>query len=131
MFQLLDAFETVLARVRRTEDHEVDFERISISDRINQLSDILRAKKRLLFEELFAADRTRADVIVTFLALLEMTRLRMTRVWQEAPYAPIQIELSVIEDEETPGDAATGVEMAAEPAPAPGEAGPPGVEPGS
>jgi segregation and condensation protein A len=105
MFKLLDALETVFERVRRTEDHLVDFERISISDRINQLSDILQRRHVLVFHELFDGDRTRADVIVTFLALLEMTRLRLTRIYQDHPYEPIRIELAVQEDtgaEETP-----------------------------
>ena len=35
----------------------------------------------------------------TFLALLEMTRLRMTKIAQDTPYSPIQIELAVREDE--------------------------------
>jgi len=100
VFKLLDAFESILKRVQRTQDHEIDFERISITDRINQLSDILRARPAIAFDELFASDRTRADVIVTFLALLEMTRLKMTRITQEGPYARIYIELSVRDEGE-------------------------------
>lgn len=99
MFKLLDALQTVLDRVRQTQDHEIDFERISITDRINQLADVLRRRRRLSFDELFEADRTPADVIVTFLALLEMTRIRLTRIWQAQPYAPIEIELAVTDDE--------------------------------
>jgi segregation and condensation protein A len=101
LFKLLDAFEAILKRVSRTRDHQIDFERISITDRINQLSDILRARPSVAFEDLFEGAKTRADVIVTFLALLEMTRLRMTRIAQDAPYAPIHIELSVREDDAT------------------------------
>ncbi len=98
-FKLLDAFEAILKRVSRTKDHQIDFERISITDRINQLSDLLRARPSVAFEDLFEGQRTRADVIVTFLALLEMTRLRMTRIAQESPYSPIHIELAVKDDE--------------------------------
>ena len=101
LFKLLDAFEVILKRVSRTREHQIDFERISITDRINQLSDILRARPSVAFEDLFEGAKTRADVIVTFLALLEMTRLRMTRIAQDAPYAPILIELSV-RDEQAP-----------------------------
>jgi segregation and condensation protein A len=100
LFKLLDALESVLERVRRTQDHLIDFERISISDRINQLSDILKERKSIIFDELFAADRSRADVIVTFLALLEMTRLRLTRIHQDGPLEAIRIELAVVEDGE-------------------------------
>jgi segregation and condensation protein A len=99
LFKLLDAFQTVLARARTTVDHEIDFERFSISDRINELADILRSRRRIAFEELFAGQLTRVDLIVTFLALLEMTRLRMTRLSQAAPLDAIYIELAVSEEE--------------------------------
>jgi segregation and condensation protein A len=99
LFKLLEAFESILKRVQQTQEHHIDFERISITERINQLSDILREKPQVEFDELFAGAKTRADVIITFLALLEMTRLRLTRIAQESPYAAIYIELSVRDDE--------------------------------
>jgi len=105
LFKLLDAFESVLKRVQRTQEHQIDFERISITERINQLADVLRSRPSLAFDELFEGARTRADVIVTFLALLEMTRLRLTRIFQESPYAAIQIELSVRDQDEAKVDA--------------------------
>ncbi|HEX4335112.1 MAG TPA: segregation/condensation protein A [Polyangiaceae bacterium] len=100
LFKLIDAFESILKRVQQHQGHQIDFERISITDRINQLSDILRERPSLQFDELFSSDKTRADVIVTFLALLEMTRLKMTRITQESAFAPIYIELSVRDDAE-------------------------------
>jgi hypothetical protein len=56
----------------------------------------------VLFEQLFDGARGRADLIVTFLAILEMTRLRLTRVEQDGPLAPIFIELAVVEDGDQP-----------------------------
>jgi segregation and condensation protein A len=100
LFKLLDAFQSVLSRAKATIDHQIDFERFSITDRINELSDILRVRPRLSFEELFEDHRSRAELIVTFLALLEMTRLRLTRLYQDGPLELIFIELSV-SDEET------------------------------
>ena len=99
LFKLLDAFQAVLTRAKRSLEHEIDIERISITERINQLSDVLRLKHRVSFEELFASDRTTMDLVVTFLALLEMTRLRMTRLTQESTYGSIQVELAVTDDE--------------------------------
>jgi segregation and condensation protein A len=101
LFKLLESFQVVLDRAKKTLDHEIEFERISITDRINQLSDVLRHKHRVTFEELFASDTSRPELIITFLALLEMTRLRMTRLFQEAPLEPIFVELSVSDDDET------------------------------
>lgn len=118
LFKLLDAFQAVLRRTEAQVDHEVDFERISITDRIHQLSDVLETRRSVTFEELFEKDRTRADVIITFMALLEMARLRMLRLNQDDSYGTIHIEVA-------PGDStdANATENAAEPPPA-GEATP-------
>ena len=102
LFKLLDAFQGVLSRAKTTVDHNIDFERFSITDRINELSDLLKTRGKLLFEQLFDGVRGRADLIVTFLAILEMTRLRLTRVEQDGPLAPIFIELAVVEDGDQP-----------------------------
>jgi segregation and condensation protein A len=101
VFKLLDAFQSVLKRVKQTAEHHIDVDRISISERINQLTDLLRGKPRVRFEELFEEAMTRSDLVVTFLALLEMTRLRMTRIYQDGPLDPIYVELSLTEDEDT------------------------------
>jgi segregation and condensation protein A len=100
LFKLLDAFQSVLSRAKTTVDHQIDFERFSITDRINELSDVLRQRKVVLFVELFDENASRADLIITFLALLEMTRLRLTRLMQSGPLEPITVELSVSEDDD-------------------------------
>jgi segregation and condensation protein A len=99
LFKLLDAFQSVLDRAKTTIDHEINFERFSITDRIIQLADVLRNAGRVPFERLFVGQHTRAELIVTFLALLEMTRLRMTKLIQEAPLESIEVELAVADDE--------------------------------
>lgn len=99
LFKLLDSFQAVLRRAKTVLDHEIQLDRLSISDRINQLSDVLRARARLTFDDLFEGQTTRAELVVTFLALLEMTRLRMTRLSQDEALGPIFVELSVREDE--------------------------------
>lgn len=97
LFKLLDAFQSVLSRANQKIDHQIDLERFSITDRINQLVDLLQVHKKLNFEQLFEGATSRGDLIVTFLALLEMTRLRMTRLEQEAPLEPIVIELALVD----------------------------------
>jgi segregation and condensation protein A len=108
LFKLLDAFQGVLSRAKTVLDHEIQLDRLSISDRINQLADLLRASPRLNFEDLFQGQRTRPELIVTFLAVLEMTRLRMTRLYQDDALGPIRVELAVREEDvEDLADAAT------------------------
>jgi len=104
MFRLLDAFQAVLERTEKTKEHQIDFERFSISERISELVDRLRVDKRLVFHEIFAPDTTRAELIITFLAILEMTRLRLTRLSQDGPLAPIYIELLVSEEDADSSD---------------------------
>lgn len=101
LFKLLDAFQGVLSRAKNVVDHQIDFERFSITDRINELSELLKNSGKILFEQLFEGARGRADLIVTFLAILEMTRLRLTRVEQDGPLMPIFIELAVNGDGES------------------------------
>ena len=97
LFKLLDAFQSVLSRATVKVDHQIDLERFSITDRINQIVDLLQLHKKLAFEQLFEGATSRADLIVTFLALLEMTRLRMTRLEQEGPLEPITVELALVD----------------------------------
>jgi segregation and condensation protein A len=99
LFKLLDAFQAVLSRVKLTVDHQIDFERFSITDRINELSELLKRRHRVAFVDLFEGHSSRGELIITFLALLEMTRLRLTRLFQEGPLAPIEVELAVSDDE--------------------------------
>jgi segregation and condensation protein A len=101
LFKLLDAFQGVLSRAKTVIDHQIDFERFSITDRINELSEMLKSRGKVLFEQLFEGHRGRADLIVTFLAILEMTRLRLTRIDQAGPLMPIFIELAVNEEGES------------------------------
>ena len=98
VFSLLDAFEKILKRTNLRLDHEVVFDRISITDRIMELSDKLSLRRAMSFEDmLFEPGRvpTRFDVVITFLAILEMAKLRMIRVYQTDPMSPIHVELSV------------------------------------
>jgi segregation and condensation protein A len=99
MFRLLDAFQHVLQRTQTTKEHHIDFERFSITEKISELVDRLNVEKRLVFHEIFAPDASRAELIITFLAILEMTRLRLTRLIQDGPLEPIYIELRVLEEE--------------------------------
>jgi segregation and condensation protein A len=96
LWSLLDAFGKVLARAKVDLQHEVSFDRMSITDRITQLMDKLAGKTSCRFEELFDGQRTKFDLIITFLALLEMTRLRMTRLYQSDPLAEIFIETAIV-----------------------------------
>ena len=99
LFVLVDAFQRVLDRSKVRLSHEVIADRISMSDRISQLSDILRTTPRIAFDQIFDGLATKFDLVITFLALLEMTRLRMTRLVQTEALGPLYVELAAPTDE--------------------------------
>lgn len=98
LFSLVEAFQRVLDRAKVKISHEVVAEHLTLTDRIQQLATVLAERKRLTFEDLFDGAVTRFDLVITFLALLEMTRLKMTRLVQTEPLAPIYVEVSVGSD---------------------------------
>ena len=108
LFSLVEAFQTVLSKSNVKLSHDIVHERVTLADRINELVDILRVRRRVTFEELFEGLETRFDLVITFLALLEMTRLRMTRLFQESFETHIYIEFTA----QVTADDADGVEAA-------------------
>ena len=104
IYALVEAFQGVLAKSKVKLSHDIVHERITLTDRINELVDMLRVRKRLEFEELFGELVTRFDLVITFLALLEMTKLRMTRLYQTELGSPIYVEFSAQTEETTTGE---------------------------
>jgi len=91
LFTLLSAFRDVLERARQRPRLELPLEQISIEQRIEQLLSRLSETKACGFEDLFSDLDTKSGMIITFLALLEMIRLRLVRVFQAGPVGPIRI----------------------------------------
>ncbi|MDB4977226.1 MAG: Segregation and condensation protein, partial [Myxococcaceae bacterium] len=96
LFHLLDAFNKVLKRANADFSREITAERVTIQDRIQEIVDLLLEKRRLTFDELFEGYLTTYDIVVTFLAMLEMGKQNLLRVYQNEPYAPIYLESAVI-----------------------------------
>jgi segregation and condensation protein A len=96
LFKLLDAFKAVLERTNKQSSFAVTHEGISIHDRMRQLVDKLAEKKSCRFDELFDDAASVYDLVVTFLALLEMAKRRLARVYQAEPIAPIYLEYTVL-----------------------------------
>jgi segregation and condensation protein A len=94
VYSLIEAFQAVLSRTKVKITHDVIADRISITDRIHELVEVLNQRKRVVFEELFTGLTSRFDLVITFLACLEMAKLRMTRLFQTEPLAPLYVELA-------------------------------------
>lgn len=91
LFSLLSAFKQVLERARERPPMALPAEQISIELRIDQLLGRLSETDACGFEDLFDDVATRGDMIVTFLAILEMIRLKLVRVFQSGGAGAIRI----------------------------------------
>jgi segregation and condensation protein A len=107
LFKLLDAFQKVLKRAQKDLSFEIDAERISIQERMTQIVDRLKGVKNCQFEHLFEDVITTYDIVVTFLAVLEMAKMRMMRVYQQDPEAAIYLEYRVVAVDEETGEELT------------------------
>lgn len=82
LFELIDAFQRILARVSK--DHTVDLhtDTVSVKDRMNAIVAILEEKGSIAFDEMFPANPQKMDIIATFLALLELMRMNLVTAAQ-------------------------------------------------
>jgi len=91
---LLAAFHRVLARSREAPPPTIEPEGITVAERMAALLALLRTHPGgVLFERLFPAEATRLEVVVTFLAVLELIRLRRVQV-QAGDDGALQVRLS-------------------------------------
>jgi segregation and condensation protein A len=91
LFSLISAFRAVVERSRQRPRIYLPAEQIPIEDRIEVLLARLSETEACGFEDLFDDVQTRAGLIVTFLALLEMIRLKLVRVFQSGAMGPIRV----------------------------------------
>jgi segregation and condensation protein A len=92
LFSLLTAFRGVLERANRRPMVILPPSQMSIEDRIKQLLGRLSETEACGFEDLFNdGDGSRPFMIVTFLAMLEMIRLKLIRVFQSGGAGPIRV----------------------------------------
>ncbi len=92
IFQLINALQTVIKRVDAREDLQQLFgEHYTVSDKIESILRQISSGVTLKFSELFAQMASRVEIVVTFLALLELIRLKQVRAIQASPFEEIEI----------------------------------------
>jgi segregation and condensation protein A len=91
LFDLIAAFKELLERRKVLLAHEVGARGKSIEQRIDELLELIRAGESLEFLDLFRALETKSEMIVTFLALLELIRLKRVKVYQRGHFGPIRV----------------------------------------
>lgn len=82
LFELIDAFQKILDKIPSDDRMEFTADKISVKDKISQIVDILESKGSTTFDELFSDSPNKSQIIVTFLAILEMVKLALVRIVQ-------------------------------------------------
>jgi len=91
LFSLMNAFQAIVQRAKQRPKMILPPEEIPVEERIDQLLERLSETEACGFEELFADIEDRRGLIVTFIALLEMIRLKLVRVFQSGSFGPIRV----------------------------------------
>jgi segregation and condensation protein A len=100
LFQLMDAFKRMLEQKLPGTQIQFQAEKYSVKDRMNSILDTLREAGSRFFTELFSADRTVSELVVTFLAILELVQMGLVKVMQTGPLSEIHLELCLREEKE-------------------------------
>ncbi|HEY0789587.1 MAG TPA: segregation/condensation protein A [Chthoniobacterales bacterium] len=106
IFDLINAFQKVLRRLegKRENLREIFEENFTVSDKIEAILILVHDTRTLRFSDLFASVASRTEIVVTFLALLELIRLKQLRVTQRGTFDEIVITRAAVEE----GDGVTG-----------------------
>ncbi len=89
LFHLIEAFRKALERAETVAELHIIPERERIEDKVAAMFELLAGRKDLFMTDFFADDTDRANIILTFIALLEMVRLKMIRITQSSTTGPI------------------------------------------
>ena len=100
LFQLIDAFRRVVALGEGQGSLKVSLEKWSVKDKVESIIALLREKSDIFFEEIFAGNQDISELVVTFLALLELIHMGLIKVFQ--PSQQNRIRLSARFDEGSP-----------------------------
>ena len=91
VFDLLTAFQKVLKEKSFKKNYEIKITVLSVSDRIGDILEILNASESITFDSFFTTLNTKQEVIVTFLAILELMRMQLIRSQQTRQFDVIRI----------------------------------------
>ena len=92
LFHLIDALRELIKRQEIEDFHDVTLERVTLQEKMAELWEKLQgAKEAVAFSTLFTSVATRLDLIVTFLALLELIRSGMLRAYQRDVFGPVWV----------------------------------------
>jgi segregation and condensation protein A len=99
LYQLANAFHQLMTHVKTEVFHEVVRENLSVTDYIAMISRRLMEHSRICLRDFFQSGYQRTELVVTFLALLELTRMRMVRIEQVSTFSDVWLTRVVTTDQ--------------------------------
>jgi len=112
LFDLIAAFNAVLKKARPEQIGEIYSDRWTVADKIDVILRLVAGGQEIAFSSLFGAAATRHEIVCTFLALLELLRLRQVAARQKVPFDEIIIE-AVPEEAAAPSEPVAAASSAA------------------
>ena len=91
IFELIEALHQIVSRMDQKDLLEIDLEKLSLTEIINDVMERLTREKSLTFEELLGEKKDRRRIVYTFLAMLELIKLKMIKAYQTAAFGAIRI----------------------------------------
>ena len=91
LFELMDAFQKLLEKIPASKRIDFTADKVSVKDKINELVDIFEKKGSVTFDQLFDANATKGELVVTFLAILEMVKLSLIGIIQNVQTGVIRL----------------------------------------
>jgi len=102
VFDLFTAYQKILDAKSFEKDYEIEITEMSVTDRMQYILDILNSSDSVTFESFFTVLNNKQEIIVTFLGILELMRLKLMRVQQGQHFETIRIYKSA--DQKTQDD---------------------------
>lgn len=90
---MLTALRDVLGRAELFSSHQVQMEPLSVRERMTSIMDLLRRSPYLEFQRFFEPEEGRRGVVVTFLAMMELTREQVIDIIQNEPMGQIYLKM--------------------------------------
>ena len=91
LYDIIKTYADLINNIENVTNYELDFEEISVSDQINFVRDILKNKKEITFSNLIKKFNNKIFLIYTFIAILEMIKIREIKIEQKKMFSDIYI----------------------------------------
>jgi segregation and condensation protein A len=93
LFDLIDAFQRMMIKLTPAQLLEIESEKISLAEKITEITERLRREQSLTFTDLLEKQKSRRQMIYTFLAILELIKMQIVKAYQSASFGSIRLFL--------------------------------------